>query len=165
MFRIALKYGILIVVFIFLWGVIEYMAGVHVQYIEYRPILALLSLTIPMIFIYLGIREAQKNYTGYFTYGQAFKTGLFITLVVAILNPIGQWIFFTTVSPEYFESIQAYSQSQVVAMGAEEQVNTGRETLGSYLIKSAFVGALVAGIVISAILSIFVRDKTLPKGA
>lgn len=164
MFRIALKYGILIVVFIFLWGVMEYMAGVHLHYLDYRPVLALLSLTIPMIFIYLGIREAQKNYTGYFTYGQAFKTGLFISLVVAVINPIGQWIFFTTVSPEYFESIQAYNQSEVVALGAEERVSSGSATLGNYLIWSAFVGALVAGIVISAILAIFVRDKNLPKG-
>lgn len=163
MFRIALKYGILIVVFIFLWGIFEYMAGVHVEYLHFRPVLALLSLTIPMIFIYLGIREAQNNYKGNFTYGEAFKTGLFITLVVAVLNPLGQWIFFSVVSPEFFEAIQAHHVAEQAGKGVEEGADS--YTLTNYLIWSAFIGTLVAGIVISAILSIFVRDKTLPKEA
>lgn len=162
MFRIALKYGILIVVFIFLWGILEYLAGVHVEFMEYRPVLSLLALTIPMIFIYMGIREAQKEYAGYFTYGQAFKTGLFITLVVAVLNPLGQWIFFTVVSPEFFEAIQAHHQQELLSEGVE--AGAEEYSLISYLIWSAFIGSLVAGIVISAILAIFVRDKTLPKG-
>lgn len=162
MLRIALKYGLLIVFFIFLWSIAEYTTGVLSNYPEYRPVLALLSLTIPFIFLYLGIREAQKEYTGYFTYGQAFKVGVFITLVVTILNPLGQWIFFAFLSPEAFETIQTYNQDLLAADGgqliAEESYG-----LGEYLLERA-IGSLVGGIVISAILAIFVRDKMLPKG-
>lgn len=167
MFRIALKYGILIVFFIFLWGIIEYMAGIEADFIQYHPVLTLLSLSIPMIFMYFGIREAQKSSVGYFSYGQAFKTGILITLVVAVLDPLGQWIYFSFIRPDFFESMKAFSEARLLAQGIDPEVArrqaTEESTMGSYLL-NRFIGAVVAGVIISSILAIFVRDKMLPKG-
>lgn len=169
MFKIALKYGILIVVFIFLWGVLEYLAGLRADAFAFHPVATLFSLVIPLIFLYMGMREAQKKYTGAFTYGQAFKTGLFISLLVAILYPLGQWLYQALFAPEFFESMQAFTEAKQLAEGVDPVVarrlgpDDGGFSLSSYLLRS-FLGALVAGLIMSAMLALFVRDKTLPKG-
>lgn len=168
MFKIVLKYGILIVVFIFLWGVLEYLAGLRVDAFGFHPVATLFSLVIPLVFLYMGMRERQKKYSGTFTYGQAFKTGLFITLVVAILYPLGQWLYQALFAPEFFESMQAFTEARQLAEGVDPEVARRLEpdegfSLSRYLLGS-FLGAFVAGLVMSAMMALFVRDKTLPKG-
>lgn len=167
MFKIAFKYGLLIVVFLFLWVMLEYAVGLHAEYIRFHPLATLVSLVIPLIFLYYGIRESQKNYIGHFTYGKAFQVGLYITLVVTILSPLGQWLIHVLIFPGYFESMQPHTQAQDLAQGIDPEVarreGTGVINLWDYLLKTA-LGYLVAGIVMSAILAIFVRDKALPKG-
>lgn len=169
MFKIALKYGLLIVVFLFLWLTLEYMVGLHSEYVSFHPLATLLSLVIPLVFLYYGIREAQKSYRGVeeFTYGKAFQTGLLISLVVAVLSPLGQWIFHTLLAPGFFDSMQANLEAQKLSQGIDAEVARSEADeptyLSTYLMQSA-IGYLVAGIIMSAILAIFVRDKALPKG-
>ncbi len=167
MFKIALKYGILIVVFIFLWVSLEYLAGVHTDYIQYHPVATLLSLVIPLVFLYYAMRESQKKYEGHFNYIESFKVGVMVTFIVAILSPLGQWLFHTLVFPGFFDSMRAYSEAQMLSEGVDAEVArrdaAGDFNLASYLMRT-FLGALVAGVVMSALLALFVRDKELPKG-
>lgn len=169
MFKIALKYGLLIVVFLFLWLTLEYMVGLRTDYVRFHPLATLLSLVIPLLFLYYGMREAQKSYRGVeeFTYGKAFQTGILITLVVAVLSPIGQWLFFSVLAPDFFDSMQPNVEAQKLSQDIDAEVarREGEEPmyLSAYLMQSA-LGYLIAGVVMSAILAIFVRDKALPKG-
>lgn len=169
MFKIALKYGLLIVVFLFLWLTLEYMVGLHSEYVRFHPIATLLSLVIPLLFLYYGMREAQKSYRGVeeFTYGKAFLTGIFITLVVTILSPLGQWLFHSVLAPDFLDSMQPNVEAQKLSQDVDTEVarrEAGESTyLSAYLMQSA-LGYLIAGVIMSAILAIFVRDKALPKG-
>lgn len=167
MFKIALKYGILIVVFMFLWVSLEYLIGLQTDFIRFHPLATLLSLVIPLIFLYYALRESQKKYEGNFNYVESFKVGVMVTFVVAILSPLSQWLFHAFVFPGFFESMRANTEASLLAQGIDIEV-AQREAaeelnLASYLMRS-FLGALVAGVVMSAILAIFVRDKELPKG-
>jgi hypothetical protein len=167
MFKIALKYGILIVLFSLIWIGLEYLVGMQTDYVAFHPMLTLLTLLIPLMLIYFGIREAQKSATAYFSYGDAFKTGFTITVVVAILNPLVQWLCYTLAFPGFFETLQASSEAQQLSLGIDMEVARTQAveqySLGRYLWQS-FVGTLVGGTVIAAIIAIFVRDKALPKG-
>ncbi len=167
MFKIAFKYGILIVLFSLIWIGLEYVVGVHTDYVEFHPLITLLTLVIPLMLIYFGIREAQKSSISYFSYGDAFKAGFAITLVVAVLNPLLQWLCYALVFPGFFETLQANAEAQQLSLGVDLEVArgqlAGQYSLGSYLWQS-FIGTLVGGIIISAIIAIFVRDKALPKG-
>lgn len=167
MFKIALKYGVFIVLFTFLWICLEYWAGIHSDYIDYHPLATLLSLVVPLILLYLAMREAQREDGGTFTYVDALKTGLVVTLVVAVLNPLLQWVFQQVVFPDYLEAMQANAEALQLAQGIDvevaRRVATEEYTLNSFLLR-AFLGALAAGVVMSAILALFVRDKALPKG-
>ena len=167
MFKIALKYGVLIVVFIFIWVSLEYFVGLHTDYIQYHPIATLLSLIIPLVLLYYAMRESQKKFEGNFNYIESFKTGVIVTFVVAILSPLTQWLFHAVVFPGYFDSMRAYTEAHALAQGIDPVVAreeaVGEFNMASYLMRT-FLGALVAGVVMSAILALFVRDKELPKG-
>lgn len=168
MFKIALKYGVLIVLFSLVWIGLEYLIGLQTDYVEFHPLVTLLTLVIPLLLIYFGIREAQRSFTSYFSYADAFKTGVAIALVVAVLNPLLQWLCYTLVFPGFFESLQANSEAHQLALGVDLEVARAQAveeySLGRYLWQS-FIGTLVGGILISAIMAIFVRDKALPKGS
>ncbi|WP_160164071.1 DUF4199 domain-containing protein [Nafulsella turpanensis] len=168
MFKIALKYGVLIVLFTFIWICLEYWAGLHADYIDYHPLATLLSLVVPLLLLYYAMREAKREDDGEFTYGDAFKTGVFVTLVVALLNPLGQWLFQQMVFPGYLEAMQAHAEAKQLAQGIDvevaQQVAAEEYALDSFLLR-AVLGSLTAGLVMSAILAIFVRDKALPKGS
>lgn len=169
MVKIALKYGVLIVLFSLIWIGLEYLVGMHTEYVGYHPLVTLLTLVIPLVFMYFGIREAQisQRFVSHFSYADAFKTGLSITLVVAILNPLLQWLMYSLAFPGFFESMQASAQASLLAQGVDlemaQRLAAEDYSLERYLWQS-FIGTLVGGVVISAILAIFVRDKTLPKG-
>lgn len=169
MFKIALKYGVLIVLFSLIWISLEYLVGLHTEYVGYHPLVTLLTLVIPLLFMYFGIREAQRSqrFVSHFSYSDAFKTGLSITLVVALLNPLVQWLMYSVALPGFFESMQAGAQANLLAQGVDvemaQRLAAEDYSLGRYLWQ-AFVGTLVGGVVISAILAFFVRDKMLPKG-
>lgn len=166
MFKIALKYGILIVLFTFIWICLEYWIGIHTDYIDYHPLATLLSLVVPLILLYYAMREAKRYDAGEFSYGDAFKVGLYVTLVVAVLNPLGQWLFQQMVFPGYLEAMQAHTEARQLAQGIDvevaRQVSTEEYALDSFLLR-AVLGSLAAGLIMSAILAIFVRDKALPK--
>jgi hypothetical protein len=167
MLKIALKYGVLIVLFSLIWIGLEYLVGMQADYVEFHPVLTLLTLLIPLMLIYFGIREAQKSATDYFTYADAFKTGFAITIVVAVLNPLLQWLCYTLAFPGFFETLQANSEAHQLSLGVDMEVARTQAmeqySLGRYLWQS-FIGTIVGGAVIAAIISLFVRDKALPKG-
>ena len=166
MFKIALKYGVYIVLFSFIWLCLEYWAGLHTDYVDYHPLATLLSLVVPLILLYYAMREAKSIEDDEFTYGDAFKVGLYVTLVVAVLNPLFQWLFQQVVFPDYLETMQANAEALELAQGIDvevaQRVAAEEYELNSFLLR-AFLGALVAGIVMSALLAIYVRDKALPK--
>lgn len=166
MFKIALKYGVLIVLFSLIWIGLEYLVGLQTDYVEFHPLVTLLTLVVPLLFMYYGIREAKRSSPAPFTYGDGFKAGVAIAIVVAILNPLVQWLSYTLVFPGYFETLQANAEAQQLALGVDLEVarqQAGEEyNLQNYLWQ-AFMGTLVGGIVIAAIFAIFFRDKAVPE--
>ncbi|NBB88683.1 MAG: DUF4199 family protein [Bacteroidetes bacterium] len=83
-------------------------------------------------------------------------SGLLITLIVAVLSPLTQWIISTIISPNYFSNAIEYAVSSgniETREAAEAYFN-----LSSYIIQSA-IGALIMGVVTTAIVAIFMRKS------
>lgn len=89
------------------------------------------------------------------SYKQGFISGLIITLIVALLSPLSQYITSEFITPEYFPNVINYAveSGKMTQTEAESYFN-----LKSYLIQSV-IGALVMGVVTSAIVAIFVKSK------
>jgi len=93
-----------------LWMLLEKQLGWHDELISkhatYTNIFAILSI----ILFALALFDKRKNYyNGKMTWLQGFLAGLGITVIVAVLSPLGQYITNTFISPEYFPNVIDYS--------------------------------------------------------
>lgn len=81
--------------------------------------------------------------------------GVGMTIVVAILSPLTQWLAHSFVSPHFFTNMVEYavSSSNMTEAQALSYFN-----LQSYMIQSV-IGAVVMGVITSAVVALFVRTK------
>lgn len=155
-FRIEIKWGLIFTAMMLLWMLGERMFGLHGEHIAQHATWTN-AVAIPSLVIYwLALRDKRENfYGGKMSWSQGFKAGAIITAVVALLTPLSQWFTSAVISPDYFANAIEYgvSTGQTTQEDAEAFFN-----LKSYIIMS-FIGAIVMGLVTSAIIALFVRKK------
>ena len=101
-------------------------------------------------------RQKENFYNGEMNFKQGFISGFIISLIVTLFSPLNQWIISEIITPDYFKNVIAYS----VETGYHENMEEAEAqfNLESYIIQST-IGALVMGIITSAILALFVKTK------
>ena len=130
--------------------------GWHDESIAQHAIYTNLFAIVAIVLYVLALLDKRKNYyDGRMTWSQGFISGILISIVVALLSPLAQYITHTFITPDYFNNVIEYSVKSGVMKreAAEEYFN-----LTSYIIQSFFF-ALVVGVVTSAIVAFFVRTK------
>lgn len=155
--KIEIKWALIFVVMMLAWMMMEKSLGWHDEKIAQHATLTNF-VAIPAIIVYvLALLDKKKSYYhGQMSYKQGFISGLVITLIVALLSPLSQYITSEFITPEYFANVINYAveSGQMTQTDAEAYFN-----LKSYLIQSV-IGALVMGVVTSAIVAIFVKSKS-----
>jgi hypothetical protein len=156
--RTEIKWALIFIGVSLLWMVLEKITGLHSTHIDKHMYLTNLF-AIPAILIYVLALKDKKNrdYQGQMSFKQGFISGLIITAIVAICAPLTQWITSTMITPEYFPNVIAYSVETGYHSSREEA--EAYFNLKNYMIQSV-IGALVMGIVTSAIVAFFVRSKS-----
>lgn len=156
--RIEIKWALIFVAMSLLWMVLEKLAGLHSTHIDKHMYLTNLF-AIPAIVVYVLalMDKKKKDYNGRMSYKQGFISGLIITLIVALFSPLTQWIVSTIITPEYFPNVIAYSVETGYHSSLEEA--EAYFNLKNYMVQSV-IGAIVMGVVTSAIVAIFVRTKS-----
>jgi hypothetical protein len=155
--KLELKWGIIFFIASLLWMYYEKLMGWHDENIASHASLTLLFL-IPAVTIYIFalIDKRRNHYNDSMTWTQGFICGLHITLVVTILSPLGQYIIHTWISPDYFTNIIEYSVNSKGASRAEMEAYF---SYNNYVVLS-FMGAIIMGVITSAVVAIFVRKKS-----
>lgn len=155
--KIEIKWALIFVIMSLLWMWLEKLSGLHSTHIDKHMYLTNLF-AIPAILVYvLALREKkQKYYQGKMSYVQALVSGLIITAIVALFSPLTQWIISTIITPEYFPNVIEHS--------LETGYHASREEAEAYFnlenyMKQSVIGALVMGIITTAVVAIFVRTK------
>lgn len=158
--KIEIKWALVFVFTSIIWMLLERLSGLHSQHIDKHAFYTNFF-AIPAILVYIfALRDKRNNfYNGFITYKQAFVSGLFITLIVTIINPLSQYIISTIISPHYFANAIEYAveTGELTPDAAQEYFN-----LKSYILQG-FIGVPVMGIVTTAILALFIKRK--PKTA
>jgi hypothetical protein len=162
--KIALKWGLIIGLVNLLWLYLSYYIGLHTNGIMVFQLVPFVWLLITLAGYLLALRELRRRQP-VLRYWMGVRMGLLIaviTAVIAILMQVGYHIVIHPAWPEYmtqqtreYFTTQGLPQAQI-----EEQVTQARQTfsLKSYATQSA-VAALLAGIVLSVIIMIFLRHK------
>ena len=155
-FSIEIKWGVIFTVISLLWMYLEKGLGWHDENIAQHAIYTNIFGIVAIILYVVALLDKRKNfYHGKMTWSQGFISGIVISIVVAILSPLAQYLTFEFITPDYFDNVIEYSveNGAMTRAAAEEYFN-----LTSYIIQSFFF-ALVVGVVTSAIVAYFVKRE------
>ncbi len=153
---IEIKWGVIFTIVALLWMVFEKAMGWHDVLIAKHAIYTNFFGILAVLIFILAIRDKKANfYNGIMTWRQGFVAGLIVTIVITILSPLSQFITSAYITPDYFENVIAYSTETKVM--TQEQAEA-YFNLKSYIIQATF-GALVMGVVTSAVVAWFLKTK------
>jgi hypothetical protein len=154
--RIELKAAMLIALLILLWLALEFMVGLQDQFIAYHPYVTIIALVIPVIVTRKAlITKRDGELHGNITFAQAFKSGVTIALLSAVLAVPTQYIFHYLINPDFFDSMIKYA----VANGKSTPEQAANYfNFHSYLLQSV-LGTLVVGALVALVLAYMLRTK------
>lgn len=156
--KIEFKWAIIFSGVVLLWMLLEKLSGLHGKYIDYHLYLTNLFAIPAIIMMVMALKDKKKNYyNGQMSYKQGLITGSILSLIIALISPLTQWITSFVITPEYFPNVIKRS----VELGyfqsvAEAEANFNYQNYA----KQGAIGALVMGIVTTAIAMIFIRTRT-----
>ncbi len=140
-----------------LWMLLERLTGLHGKYIDYHPYLTNLY-AIPAIWMMvLALKEKKKrDYQGSITYFQGLVSGTILSLFIALLSPLTQYITSYIITPHYFSNAIPRS----VELGYYSSIAEAEAYFNyqNYATQGP-IWALAMGIVTTAIVMLFLRTK------
>ncbi len=155
--KIEIKWAIIFSVMGLLWMVLEKLSGLHGEYIDYHLYLTNLFAIPAIIVMVLAFKDKKKNfYAGQMDYKQGLISGVVLSVIIALLSPLTQWITSFVITPEYFPNVIKRSvEIGYFKTTAEAEANFNYQ---NYAVQGA-IGALVMGIITTAIAMLFIRTK------
>jgi hypothetical protein len=155
-YKTEFKWSAIFIITMLLWMVFELLMGWHGEHIADHAVYTNFFAIFAIAIYVLALRDKRKtDYNGVMTWKQGFIAGMIITIVVTLLSPLTQWITHTIITPDFFENIRAYSVQEGM-MNAEEAANYF--SLSGYVVQS-MIGALIMGLITSAVVAIFTRNR------
>lgn len=155
-FTLEIKWGIIFTIAAFLWILLEKMMGWHGKNIEQYAFNTWFFF-IPATHIYVSALKAKRDkfFGGKINWFTGLHTGLVITAVVILLNLPLQYFFIQLISPDFCTNAINYVVKSGKMNLSEAEIFYNLKNL---IIQSS-LKTMIFGIVISAIVSIFVRKK------
>lgn len=102
--RLEIKFGLIGGVLFILWELAEYLLGFHDVKIKWLRLTGLLSIFIPFVILFFGILAKRKGNPGfYLTLREGVKTGLVISLIMALVSGAFFYVYSTAIHPEFME--------------------------------------------------------------
>jgi hypothetical protein len=155
--KIEFKWALIFTAVVLLWMVLEKLVGLHDKYIDYHYYLTNLFAIPAILMIVLALRDKKKNfYKGVMTYRQGLVSGIILSLIIAMISPLSQWVITYIITPDYFNNVIPRS----VELGYFETIAEAEAHFNyrSYAIGSV-ISALGLGIITTAVAMIFIRSK------
>lgn len=155
--KIEIKWAVIFSVIGLMWMLLEKLVGLHSTHIDKHMYLTNLFAIPAVIVMVLALKDKKKDfYAGQMSYKQGLISGIILSVFIALLSPLTQWITSTIITPEYFPNVIAYS----VETGYHKSIEEAEAyfNLKNYIVQST-VGALIMGIITTAVAMVFIRSK------
>lgn len=130
-----------------------------------RAYSGLLGIVILAVGIWLGMKNARRQNNFQLTYGQAIKTGIFMSLIAAVIVSCFSFLYCTIINPGYTDfMVKETGRSLTESHYTTEQINRQLQSARDFFstrsqVLQALVGQSVAGTICSLIMGIFMRTK------
>lgn len=156
--KIEFKWAIIFSLVGLFWMVLEKITGLHGKYIDYHLYLTNLFAIPAIIVMVMALKDKKNNfYDGQMNYKQGLISGIILSVIIALLSPLTQWITSYVITPEYFPNVIKRSvEIGYYKTTAEAEANFNYPNYA----KQSVIGALIMGVVTTAIAMIFIRTKT-----
>jgi len=155
--KTEIKWALIFSIMVLIWMVLEKLSGLHSTYIDYHLYLTNLF-AIPAIWVMvLALKDKKKkDYDGVMTYKQGLVAGIILSVFIALLSPLTQWVTSFVITPEYFPNVIQRSVELEYYDTVEEAA--AQFNFKNYVIQG-LIGALIMGILTTAIAMIFIKSK------
>jgi hypothetical protein len=148
-----LKWALIFTVIGLIWTYVEKLMGWHGEKIADHAVNTNFFAVIAIALYVLALLDKRRQSGGAMTWRQGFVSGLVISVLIALLSPLAQWLTHRVISPSYF----ANAIRHAVESGAMTPTDAeGFFNLNNYMLVSA-VFALLVGAATSAIVAVFIR--------
>lgn len=152
--NIELKWAVIFSIALLCWILFEKTMGWQSERFEHFWWLTLLFGPFAILMYLLALREKRRRvYGGIMTLSQGFISGLIMSVFVALLSPLTEYVAYNFFTPENFNTI---SDSSVTNELMTSSKMNDILNINNYRWKSAF-GLFFFGIIISIITAFFVR--------
>lgn len=151
-----IKWGVIFAISTLVWMYFEKGMGWHDELIAQQLIYTNLFALVAIVIFVLALKEKRKkDFGGKMSWKQGFISGIIISIVVALLTPLTQYIGNTWIAPNLFPNLINYmvETGKMTEEGAKNYFN-----LKSYMVQGSF-GALTMGVVTSAIVALFLKKQ------
>ncbi|MEJ1221379.1 DUF4199 domain-containing protein [Sediminicola sp. 1XM1-17] len=151
-----IKWGIIFSMATLIWLYFEKTMGWHDELIAQQLIYTNLFAIVAIVIYVLALKEKRKkDFGGRMSWKQGFISGIIISIVVAVLTPLTQYIGSLWIAPNLFTNLINY---KVETGQMTQEVARNYFNLKSYMVQGTF-GALTMGVVTSAIVALFLKKQ------
>ena len=158
-FSIEIRWGILFSLVTMVWMIGEKAVGLHDAHINKQLLYTNLFGIVAIIIYTLALLDKKKNYFhGQMSWKQGFISGVFLSLVIAILSPLVVYITYTYVTPNYFSNMIQYFTAH--KLKTQEQAEALFST-NSYILQG-ISGGMSMGVITGALVAFVVQTKNNP---
>ena len=155
-FSIEIKWALIFTMATILWMIFEKSMGWHDELISKHAIYTNIFAVVAIAVFVLAIKEKKKfYYNGIMNWTQGFLSGVVLSIFVAILSPLAQYIVFKYISVNFFKNVIAYTVEKEIytETAAEAYFN-----MSNYIVQGA-IGSISMGVITSAIVALIVQTK------
>lgn len=136
---------------------------------EPNAVFGFIGIILAFTFVILGIKKERENHNGSITFGKAFMTGLYISLIISTFYVVAWLIIYYNFFPDFMEK---YSEMVLKNTKPEElaaktiEVNQMSEWYKNPLmiIALTYMEILPMGILVSLIAALLLKKKTIQSG-
>ena len=158
--RTEIKYGLITGIGVCLYVLLEYVLGFHTTYPEIGEYSGYFSSIIPILAIFFAIKEKRDNaFGGVINFGQAFFTGLVVTIISAFIITAFFGVYNNYINPEGMEYLTQWKEQQMRAENISEDEIAA--TIEQYNAMNnpmiIFAGTFSMGLIITIIFAFLLR--------
>lgn len=154
----SVKYGLLNGGLAILWTLFMYVTGLNRS--DTGQSLSYLSLIIPVITIYLAIREVKNGPgEGWISFGKAFRTGMGVVLLGAIIGSLFFFLYITTIDTGFIDYAMEMQYEKMTESGmSDDQIDMAMKQSAAFMTPGwmlawGFIGSLLMGTVVALIMA------------
>lgn len=156
-YKTEIKWTLIFSAVVLLWMWLEKISGLHSTYLDYHLYLTNLFAIPAILMFVLALKDKKKNdYGGRMRYGQGVVSGIILSVMVALLSPLTQWMTSYVITPEYFPNV--IRRSVETGYFKTNAAAAAHFNFQNYAIMGA-LNALVMGIVVTLVVMLFLRTK------